>query len=53
MCSAQTSGVFNPAKKLIEKLALQDERDGSDIDDDEDQRKKEAEPEGSSDDESD
>lgn len=35
VCNAQTSGVFNPAKKLIEKLALQDERENSDIDEDE------------------
>lgn len=56
VCNAQTSGVFNPAKKLIERLALQDERDNSDIDsDDENQQQKveENENDGSEDDESD
>lgn len=35
VCSAQTSGVFNPAKKLIQRLALQDERNESDVESDE------------------
>ncbi|CAO1321786.1 unnamed protein product [Diamesa tonsa] len=30
VCSAQTSGVFNPAKKLIERLKLQNENSDSD-----------------------
>lgn len=34
VCSAQTSGVFNPAKKLIQRLALQDERNDSDVESD-------------------
>lgn len=51
VCSAQTSGVFNPAKKLMEKLALQDERDNSDIEEDESKQKAEAQED--SDDDSD
>lgn len=39
VCSAQTSGVFNPAKKLVQKLALQDERNDSDVDSDEEKEK--------------
>lgn len=46
VCNAQTSGVFNPAKKLIQKLALQDERDNSDIDEDEEKARQQAEPQG-------
>lgn len=53
VCNAQTSGVFNPAKKLIQKLALQDERDNSDIDEDEDKARQQAEPQGKSDDDDD
>ncbi|KAG5676764.1 hypothetical protein PVAND_006573 [Polypedilum vanderplanki] len=30
VCSAQTNGVFNPAKKLIEKLQMRDEKDSDD-----------------------
>lgn len=30
VCSAQTSGVFNPAKKLMERLAMKEDED-SDI----------------------
>lgn len=51
VCSAQTSGVFNPAKKLMEKLALQDERDNSDVEEDEGKRKADAQED--SDDDSD
>lgn len=29
-CSAQTSGVFNPAKMLMERLNMQGEEEGSD-----------------------
>lgn len=50
VCSAQTSGVFNPAKKLMEKLALQDERNDSDIDSDEEKERKEPEKQEESDD---
>lgn len=48
VCSAQTSGVFNPAKKLQERLALQNENEDSD----EDERNvtKEVEHQGDSDD---
>ncbi|CAG0918354.1 unnamed protein product [Notodromas monacha] len=35
-CGAQTSGVFNPAKKLIERLKNEPEQKSSDDDDDED-----------------
>lgn len=34
VCNTQTSGVFNPAKKLVERLKMVDERN-SDEDDDE------------------
>lgn len=46
VCSTQTSGVFNPATKLIQRLALQDERDNSDIEEDEERSKLDL-PEGS------
>lgn len=39
VCNAQTSGVFNPATKLVQKLALQDERT-SDIDEDEETKQR-------------
>lgn len=32
-CSAQTSGVFNPAKKLMKRLVMQEEEEGSDYED--------------------
>lgn len=41
VCNAQTSGVFNPATKLTQKLAMQDERDNSDIDEDEERQQNE------------
>ena len=50
VCNAQTSGVFNPAKKLIERLALHDERENSDIESDEGKDKKEEQKDEGSDD---
>jgi RING finger protein 113A len=35
VCNAQTNGVFNPARKLIERLQMVDERDSDDEDRDE------------------
>jgi RING finger protein 113A len=51
VCNTQTSGVFNPAKKLVEKLALQDERDNSDVDDGKNEEKDAAGNKDSDDDE--
>lgn len=53
VCSAQTSGVFNPAKKLMQKLALQDERDNSDVEEDENNLRNEQPEKSDDDDESD
>ena len=53
VCSAQTSGVFNPAKKLMQKLALQDEREDSDVEQDDEEMKKIPVQEDSDDDDSD
>ena len=53
VCSNQTSGVFNPAKKLIQKLALQDERDNSDVEEDEHRERNEQPDNDDDDDESD
>lgn len=39
-CSAQTSGVFNPAKKLMERLAMQGEEEGSDYEGETEEMKK-------------
>lgn len=53
VCSAQTSGVFNPAKKLMQKLALQDEREQSDIEEDESNQRIEINNQEGSDDDKD
>ena len=53
VCSAQTSGVFNPAKKLIERLKLQNENSDSDAEENEKSNKPEETSQLSSDCESD
>jgi RING finger protein 113A len=53
VCSAQTSGVFNPARKLIERLKMTDERNSDDDDDNDEGKEPETNIVGDSDDESD
>lgn len=51
VCSAQTSGVFNPAKKLIERLAMKED-DDSDVEG-EDRQEKNVQNDSSDDDDDD
>lgn len=49
ICSKQTSGVFNPARKLIERLKMVDERNSDDSDEDQQKHKEEEKTENKND----